>query len=398
MWTANSFDLSSYVGQTVYVAVKATDTDKFELYVDNVLSGVAPVAPECATSPFPADVAVSVPNGVVTFTWEAPASGVTPTSYDLYGGETTSLEFGLIGNFTSLSADLTISGFDTTIYWQIVPNNYGVAAEGCPIWSFTTVSPPLPIVPTYSADFSSYPADRWTEASGAYGEPSGDSSGFAGDDFGNDTAHPNGRSARINVWGSSTDEYLISPAFNLEGASYYLNFDIAYTAFSTTAAATFGSDDYVALLVTEDGTTWTELMRWDDSGSLSNTGESISELALTGYGADVKFAFYGFSDTSNEDNNFYIDNFQITTTTLGVAKNSIENFSLFPTLAKDEISFTSQEVVDTFMVYNLLGQQVFSKKINAKTAALNLTVLKKGMYLVKVTSGNSTGTYKIIKE
>ena len=154
----------------------------------------------------------------------------------------------------------------------------------------------------------------------------------------------------------------------------------------------------MALLVTEDGTTWTELMRWDDSGSLSNTGESISELALTGYGADVKFAFYGFSDTSNEDNNFYIDNFQITTTTLGVAKNSIENFSLFPTLVKDEISFTSQEVVDTFMVYNLLGQQVFSKKINAKTAALNLTVLKKGMYLVKVTSGNSTGTYKIIKE
>ena len=41
-WTLVSFNLSAYVGQTVYLAVHATGTDEFELYVDNVVNDSAP--------------------------------------------------------------------------------------------------------------------------------------------------------------------------------------------------------------------------------------------------------------------------------------------------------------------------------------------------------------------
>ena len=214
----------------------------------------------------------------------------------------------------------------------------------------------------------------------------------------NDTGHANGQSARINIFGTTTDEYLISPAFNLSGSTYYLNFDIAYTEFSGTAAATMGADDFVALLVTEDGTTWTELTRWDTNSTISNTGESVGEMTLTGYGADVKFAFYAFSDTANEDNNFYIDNFNVTTTTLGVDDNTLEGFTLFPTLVKEELRFTSQNAVDQITVFSLLGQKVFSSSPNVANSQVNLASLRAGIYIVKVKVGSATATYKIIKE
>lgn len=41
-WTENSFDLSSYVGQSVYIAIHATGTNEWELYVDNVTNDTEP--------------------------------------------------------------------------------------------------------------------------------------------------------------------------------------------------------------------------------------------------------------------------------------------------------------------------------------------------------------------
>lgn len=38
-WTKKSFDLSAYVGQTVYVAIHATDTNQWELYADTFVVG-----------------------------------------------------------------------------------------------------------------------------------------------------------------------------------------------------------------------------------------------------------------------------------------------------------------------------------------------------------------------
>tara|TARA_B100000809_G_scaffold178394_1_gene176003 strand:+ start:17329 stop:19353 length:2025 start_codon:yes stop_codon:yes gene_type:complete len=273
-------------------------------------------------------------------------------------------------------------------YSAIANNNFNICVG----------SPSPPIVPNYSEDFSNYPGD-WTEANGAYMAPSGSSSSFSSGNFAYDSNNINGASSKVNIYGGSIDEYLISPQFNLSGATYYLNYDVALTGYNSTSAATLGTDDYVALLVTQDGgSSWQELFRWDSTSTISNTGQSAAEITLSSYGDVVQFAYYAFSDTSNEDNDFYIDNFQITTTTLGVANNSIENFNLFPTLVKDKITFTSQETIDVFEVYNLLGQQVFSEKVNTKTAEINLTTLAKGVYIVKVQSGDSRGSYKIIKE
>ena len=259
-------------------------------------------------------------------------------------------------------------------------------------------TPPV-IVPNYTEIFDTFPPEGWSEATGPYGSPSGTDSFWTDDDFINDTSHENGKSATINIYGSSTDEYLISPVFDLSGGTYYLNYDIALTVWGDTTSATLGSDDYLALLVTQDGgSSWQELSRWDASTAISNEGQSATEITLSSYGAEVQFAFYAFSDTSNEDNDLFIDNFQITTTTLGTSTNTLEGFTLYPTIVKEELNFRSQNNVEAITVFNLLGQKVFSGAPNTNNSSINLSNLRPGVYVVKVSAEGKIGSYKIIKE
>ena len=170
--------------------------------------------------------------------------------------------------------------------------------------------------------------------------------------------------------------------------------------YNDTSSGTLGSDDYVALLVTEDnGANWTELTRWDATTAISNTGQRAQEIELSGYGDTVQFAYYAFSDTSDDaDNDFFIDNFQITTTSLSSADVSIEGFKLYPTIVEQDLNFSALENVQRITIYNLLGQEVFKTTPNVSNASIDLSTLKGGIYMVKVQVGNTTGTYKIIKK
>ena len=84
-----------------------------------------------------------------------------------------------------------------------------------------------------------------------------------------------------------------------------------------------GVDDYLALLVTQDeGSSWQELARWDNTTNISPLGQAATEIALVGYDSLVQFAFYAFSDASNKDNDLFIDNFQITTASVVVSSSN----------------------------------------------------------------------------
>jgi len=276
-------------------------------------------------------------------------------------------------------------------YTSVQQNNFNICV-GSPIGTIT---------PNFSDDFSTL--DNWTESEGPFGAPSAtdNTSSWVSSDFLNDASNVNGQSARINIYGSSIDEYLISPVFNLSGGTYYLNYDIALTEWDDTTSATLGSDDYLALLVTQDGgSSWQELSRWDASTEISNEGQSATEFTLSGYGAEVQFAFYANSGSSDSgiDNDLFIDNFQITSQTLGTATNTLEGFTLYPTIVKEELNFRSQNNVEAITVFNVLGQKVFSGAPNTNNSSINLSKLRPGVYVVKVSAEGKTGSYKIIKE
>jgi len=254
-----------------------------------------------------------------------------------------------------------------------------------------------PLIPEYINDFSTYPGTGWTEATGSYGNPSGIVSDWTSDDYGNDVVHANGQSAKINIVSATLDEYLISPLFDLSGSNYYLNFDIALTAFDNQNPTSMGIDDYVALLLTEDGSTWTELTRWDSGSTIAASRQPSGEITLSGYGANVKFAFYAFSDTANENNDFFIDNFQITSAPLSLGDNSIEGFSLYPNPTKGMLYINGDvNKLKSVEIYSITGQYVMQVTNNFR--AIDISDLDSALYFVILNTLESSKVFKIVRE
>ena len=265
--------------------------------------------------------------------------------------------------------------------------------------NFTTE--PAPIVPTYTNDFSTYPGEFWTEGTGTLADgPSGTTSAWGVDGFGN-----NGTTgaARVNVYyssfsGSGNDDWLISPMFDLSGSAYYLNLNVALTTYASTSSTTFGAGDFVTLMVTEDnGSTWSELYRWDANNTPSSTGDAMPEIDLSSYTSITKFAFYAESVTGNIDNDFFIDDFQITPTSLGVDDNSISLFNYFPNPVNDVLTIKAQKDVDHITVYNMLGQVVKRQTPNTRDCTVDLSAMQAGAYFVQVSVDNSVETVRILK-
>lgn len=324
-----------------------------------------PPAPNCASNPSPADGATDIPVGSTTLTWDAPSSGPAPTSYDLYSGvQSDGSDLSLVGNYTNPTADVTLNGFSTTIYWQIVPKNGPTGATGCPLWSLTTVAaPPIPSNDecANAEAVSVLPFNATLDAGSAT-----NNGGFVGD-----------------------------CGFGMNDGVWYTFTTVDAGTIDITISAVNGWDAEVAIYSGSCGA-FTCVDSADSGGTSGDetlTGVAVS--AGTQYWINVG-QFSGSTD--NPEGAFTIDITTSDTTTLGLDSDSIEGFSLFPTVVQKELKIASQDVVESITLYNLMGQQVFTKKLNMTNTEVDLSTLAAGMYIVKAKVGNKVGTYKIIKE
>ena len=358
-----------------------------------------PPAPNCAENVSPTGSDVSFNNGAAVITWDAPSSGPTPTGYEIFWG-TTSGDLTSLGVIDSPDTTVNITGlaYGETYYYSVVPKNGAATAIGCTEYSLTTIeNAPIP----FSTDFTNYPAG-FSESRGPYGTPSATvtSSSWSTSDFLNDTTL--GKGAKVNIYSTNIDEYLISPTFDLSAGTHYLNIDAGITDYNLSAADADGmdaGDDYVAVLLSEDnGTSWAELYRWDSTSGLTNAAEAMPEVTLSTTSSTAKFALYAHSGASGADYDFHITNFQVTTQTLGTSTNTLEGFTLYPTIVKEELNFRSQNNVEAITVFNILGQKVFSGAPNTNNSSINLSKLRPGVYVVKVSAEGKIGSYKIVKE
>ena len=357
-----------------------------------------PSAPNCAENVSPTGSDVSFNNGAAAITWDAPSSGITPTGYEIFWG-TTSGDLTSLGVIDAPDTTVNITGlaYGATYYYSVVPQNGASLAIGCAEYSITIENAPIP----FSTDFTNYPAG-FTESEGPFGSPDAtdNDSAWGTSDFLNDATL--GKGAKVNIYGTSRDEYLISPTFDLSAGTHYLNIDAGITDWNLTGADAdgMGADDYVAVLFSEDdGASWVELYRWDSTSGLTNAAEAMPEYVLSSTSSTAKFALYANSGASSGgDYDFHVTNFQVTTTTLGTATNILEGFALYPTIVKEELNFRSQNNVEAITVFNLLGQKVFSGVPNTNNSSINLSNLRPGVYVVKVSAEGKTGSYKIVKE
>jgi hypothetical protein len=195
-------------------------------------------------------------------------------------------------------------------------------------------------------------------------------------------------------WGSTAhDDYLYSPVITvLDGVTDGFNFKGWST--STTFI------ESIDLLVVDPADN-SVIATLESDLQLPNldteTGATRFTYDLSAYeGQDVKI---GFHSTTTDLYYAHLDEFTLDAfSTLGTATNTLEGFTLYPTIVKEELNFRSQNKVEAITVFNLLGQKVFSGAPNTNNSSINLSKLRPGVYVVKVSAEGKIGSYKIVKE
>ncbi|WP_178986528.1 GEVED domain-containing protein [Winogradskyella helgolandensis] len=303
-------NLSAYSGQTVQFGIYATsgtvvDSQDVEIFVDNFQVRAVPECPE------PNDLAVTnITSDSAELSWvEAGTSAIWNVEIVEAGETPTGTP-----TDTNVSNPYIATGLDAiTSYDFYVQSDCGgdISVYTGPL-NFTTVCSVF--IPDYIQNFTTITPDCWNEANNGdlttgpteLGASSWTADGFLNDGFTG--------AYRLNLYGTTFNDWILSPQFDLTGGPFQVEFDFGITTWTNTTVGTLGSDDIVDFLIsTDNGATWSSLTTYDNTSTLSETGEH-PVMDLTAYsGQIVQFAFYATSGTVNDgnDNDVFVDNFRV---------------------------------------------------------------------------------------
>lgn len=83
---------------------------------------------------------------------------------------------------------------------------------------------------------------------------------------------------------------------------------------------------------------------------------------------------------------------------LSTNKFDLKNLEYSPNPIVNILNIKSTEIIKNVTVYNILGQEVYSRKFNNSELKLELSHLVSGNYFIKVESGNKQQVFKVIKK
>lgn len=302
--------LAAYSGN-VYIAfhVPSGGLDGWRLYIDSVvIEDIPTTPPACVTITSPADLAENVMNGTISWT-----SSLDATSYKLTVGTSANgteiLNAQDVGNVTTYNLT-TEPG--TTYYVKVSPVNQYGTATGCNSISFTTCDAlTAPALETFDTFLPTCWANRYG-GSLTTGPAATGSSGWGADGFAN-----NGTTGAIrnNIYATGANDWVISPVVNIPATGYELKFDAAAVDYNDTfaPASPWEADDMIQVLISTNGTSWTELYKFDNTNQPSITGTTTT-IDLDAYAnQDVRFAFRAVEGATDgtADIDFSIDNFEL---------------------------------------------------------------------------------------
>lgn len=122
-----------------------------------------------------------------------------------------------------------------------------------------------------------------------------------------------GTTARVNLFGATRREWMISPAFIPESAMV-VQFDAAVTNNGTTALDSMGSDDSVHVMVTTNcGTSWIRIKSFHRNSNLTNLLKKYSASLSPYVGQSIRIAFLASEGNTNDlnDYDFHLDNVEV---------------------------------------------------------------------------------------
>jgi hypothetical protein len=155
-------------------------------------------------------------------------------------------------------------------------------------------------------------------------------------------------------------------------------------------------DDSVVTVFSGDCSTLTEIDCDDDASD--NGLFSLIELTGRTPGETLYISVWRYTGAfaTGDWGQFQISAYDAS---LGIDQFNSNDFAVYPNPVKNVLNLTSNLTdITSVAVYNLLGQQVIAKPINASQGQIDMSSLPQGTYMVKVTANNQVKTMKVIKE
>lgn len=194
------------------------------------------------------------------------------------------------------------------------------------------------------------------------------------------------------------DNYAISPEIDVTGngslqldymaggqdANYYAENYTVYVSTGNTVADFMNSDPTVTVSFSEN--------LGDDPGAGGELVPRNVDLSSLD-GATSLYIAFRHHDVSDQ----FILNIDdvVLSGVLGVDDNALIGFKYF--VSNNELSLSSNTSMEKVALYNMLGQQVVSRKLNSNNETVNLSGLQSGVYIATVSIDGARKSFKIVK-
>ena len=81
-----------------------------------------------------------------------------------------------------------------------------------------------------------------------------------------------------------------------------------------------------------------------------------------------------------------------------VGENAQQTLNIYPNPVNDKLIVEAQEAISSVEIYSLTGAKVFSQEYNSEKVEIEVSSLQSGVYFIKMMTGNSFETRRLIKE
>ena len=184
------------------------------------------------------------------------------------------------------------------------------------------------------------------------------------------------------------DDYIITPRIDLTSVNAA---QFSFWAKSLTDA--YGLERFHVLLST------TSSNYFDFTVELSD-GEILAPLEYTEYSYDLsdyegQMVYLAIHYVAQDSFVFQMDDFLVQGNILGIEDNLFNNFNHY--ITNNNLVMSASSSLENIQLYNLLGQEVFSKSLSNTNETINIASLDTGTYIAKVSIQGTSKSFKIVK-
>lgn len=274
------------------------------------------ISTRCSTATALGSNSITTTSAIITWTGtgtyivEYGVSGFTPG---------TGATAGTGGTIASGSiSPVTLSGLSASTAYRVFIRQIcasGGYSANSTAHNFTTLCEAITAFPAVE-EFNTVAPACWTRFSGGdlvAGPSTSTSSKWISDGFLNVGSTG---AARANIFSTNATHWLISNDYVLPGSgSLQVSYDVGATEYGETTAleTPWEEDDFLELLLSNNGTNWVVLKTYNSTNVPSNLGQ-VDVASLSAYaGQTVRFAFRTVEGAANgsADIDFFVDNFRV---------------------------------------------------------------------------------------